>query len=461
MSLRPIPLTRALVRALLMLCAVSWLLAASERPGGGSACAAPMATRRYHVTSWTPTFECSTVDGLRLDRQADATPLPEGLEVLSGSVDAGDFAAFKLYVQQEDRRYFAEVTDGFSFQRWFRARTRAVPGSAEVPGRFYVGAQDHNPLVYFGPRNVTREDRVVILDITFGCPFGEWTASYLLTVRGTDSTARHSGARPPTEVPEPVAQPVRSTSIPPAGDDSGCKDVVVTVEAVQAEVSQGSPVEFTVRVTNLGLEPVISPDIRLNPPVGFWRHRWTSSQGFAGYWSPYREEIFSPGTLPAGGSAVATGTGTALFGGELKFSAQAIRATCHPENDAGEARVNVTIPPRPELVGDLERGEVTWTRGGFPLRRLAQGVLRVTNAGQVDAGPTRAMVLLYGDRRPIERVLGWVEVPALPAGASAAVPFSFTFEAQQTRGLLTAILDSDNTEYETGERDNGAVFILR
>ena len=452
MSLRPIPLTRALVRALLALGAVSWLLAASERPGGGSACAAPMAARRYHGTSWTPTFECSMVDGLRLDRQGDATPLPEGLEVNSGSLEAGDFAAFKLYARLGGPRYFSEVTGGFS-TRWLRTRFRTAPGSTEVPGRFYYSYQGGNPQVFFGPRNVTPEDRLVILDFTFVCSHEEWTRTYLLIVRGTDAKPRAPQALPPSSPSAPALTP----AAPEAGDPPGGVDLAVSAEAGQTEVSQGSTAEYTLRVTNLSAEPV-QPKIGLRPPSGFWAPHWTPSQGSVGYEHAFRQLVYSPGTLAAGSTAEVRVTGTALFEGEMKLSAHllmvktadaVIQADCNLKNNLAEAQINVTLPPRPKLVWSGMRADVTWSGEGFPLRRLAQGVLTVANNGQADAGPTRTMLLLAGDHRhPIERVLGWVDVPALPAGASATVPFSFTFAASQTRGSLVAIIDCDDTEYE-------------
>ncbi|MCC2670006.1 MAG: hypothetical protein K0Q72_2477 [Armatimonadetes bacterium] len=403
-------------------------------------------------------FYCESIAYLRLDRQDDATPLPEGFDADAGEIGAGEFASFKLHVVTDDPRYFGEVTPWIE-HRELRARARTARGSADVPGRFYYGGQGNNPLVYFAPRTVTAQDRLVILEFTFECTFGTWTTRpYLLTVRGSRSTPPSGPARnlPPATVrPEPTPPPLGLSPIQ-VGD---CADLAVTVLADE-EAVQGSTVSYTVRVTNLGPETSTDAAVQTYWPLGLWARSWTASLGSLTTRWPSRSPRFLPGPLASGASAEVVVTATALFGGRTILSAAQQTADCNPANDRGEAVLTVVKPPRPQLLGGWDGVRLTWARRGVQVRNRISGTLLVTNSGQADAGPSRALIVLSdsGDifwrTEKGDRVLGSVDVPAVAAGAAVSVPVNFTHQSPNPpdRRYLLGLTDSGGAVYEAEER---------
>lgn len=447
----PTPLIRALTRILIALCAVSALLSASATPADGGACATEASVSAGR-TAQRPVM-CDYFASLGLDFLNDTAVFPSATAPSFGSIAANHLAAFKVYGLTEDPRFFADITFDTAAIKF---RVRSPEGSAPARGHFIFSRTSNT--FYFSPGESTTQDRVVFIEAAYHCtrPTAVYRTQFTLTILGSEGAAAPDAAEAANGIPSVDAPPDNAGPI--AADDTPCADLALGVSNPELPVRLGDPFTAVVTIRNEGTTAFTNSLVKLNTmrPITVVASRYSA---YPESWRSQRLTYY-PGRLEPGEEATLTLSGYTWHSGtmvipiEISLNPQ----DCNRANDRVDVRVEVT-PDVPDLEAEWSTAALVYWRD-FPRsdRAVVRGALRVSNDGHADAAQTRMAVFLSRDEQvgPEDRLLGFWDIPPIPAGGAASVSINRELSKVPGRGalFLIALLDSSNSTFELDERNN-------
>jgi uncharacterized repeat protein (TIGR01451 family) len=235
----------------------------------------------------------------------------------------------------------------------------------------------------------------------------------------------------------------------------GSADLAITNSDSPDPVVVGSPLTYTVTVTNHG--PSAANDVTMTDSLLAPFASAATSQGSC---SGTTNLTCNLGTLSSGSSATVTVVVTPNKPGGISSTASVAAIEPDPDmsNNSATQVTTITRRPLPDLTGGWASAEQQCTTKLSATSCSIHGSLNIINQGAGNAGASTVRFYLSTDAGfgADDLLLGQASVPALPAGQSKLIEVKSTLAmgTNASGKFVIAVIDADNAIAEADESNN-------